>query len=128
MANGDITYSKKGAETGATAFASGKYVGAAALNLDILCGFTPSQIEIWNETDGLGFIWYVGIAQGSMMQTVGADGVQTLEAITGAPTPITPDLLDADGLQVAGQGFRVPLGTTTVINTDADDCYWKAWR
>lgn len=128
MANGDITYSRKGAETMATAFASGKYVGAAALNIDILVGFTPSKIEIWNETDGNGFIWTVGITQGDMMQTVGATGVQTLETITGAPVPITQAMTDADGVQVAGEGFRVPLGTTTVLNTDADDCYWVAWR
>ena len=122
MANGDITYSRKGAETMITAFASGRYTGLATANIDMLIGFTPSRIEIWNETDGFGFIWTVGMTQGVMMQTVGSTGVQTMETITGAPTPLTA------ALSVLGEGFRVPLGTTTVINTTGDDCYWIAWR
>jgi hypothetical protein len=123
MANGDITYPNKGGADAVKAFASGKYTGLATANIDILCGFVPSKIKIWNETDGYGFEWFTGIAQGSMLQTVGSTGVKTLEAITGAPTPLA-----ASASNVTGIGFRVPLGTTTVINTTADDCYWEAWR
>ena len=122
MANGEITYSNPGGEMNSKALASGKYTGLATANIDIICGFTPSKIEIWNETDGYGFEWFTGITQGSMLQTVGSTGVKTLETITGAPVPLTKALSEA------GQGFRVPLGTTTVINTTADDCYWAAWR
>ena len=122
MANGDITYTTPGGQSGNKAFASGKYTGLATENIDILCGFTPSKIHIWNETDGYGFEWFTGITQGSMLQTVGSTGVKTLESITGAPVPLT------NALSTAGAGFRVPLGTTTALNTTADDCYWEAWR
>ncbi len=122
MANGDITYSNPGGHSGNKAFASGKYTGEAASNIDILCGFTPAKIHVWNETDGYGFTWFEGMTQGTMIQVKGDDGVTTLETVTGAPVPLTP------ALSTAGAGFRVPLGSDTVLNTDADDCYWEAWR
>ncbi len=121
MANGDIIYSNPGGNLIPSVFASGKYTGLQTANIDILCGFTPSKIEIWNETDGYGFEWFTGLTQGDMLQTVGSTGVKTLETVTGAPVPLTA------ALDAAGQGFRIPSGTT-VINTTADDCYWIAYR
>lgn len=122
MANGDITYSNPGGELNAKAFASGRYTGLATANIDILCGFVPSRIVIHNDTDNTTYIWFKGIAQGSMFQ-ITEQGIKSLEVVTGAPTPLA-----ASGTNTAGEGFRIPLGTTTVLNTTGDDCYWEAWR
>lgn len=118
MANGDITYSNRETMGANKAFASGKYTGLATSNIDVICGFVPGRIVIHNDTDDTEYMWMIGITQGSMFQYTSA-GSKTLESVTGAPTPLNGS---------EGEGFRVPLGTTTVLNTTADDCYWEAWR
>lgn len=135
MANGDITYSNPGAESAHKAFASGIYEGLATADIAILCGFVPAKIVIHNDTDDTTYVWFKGMTQGQMFQYAAA-GDKTLETVTGAPVPITSDasvlgesLYDgAAYFAPDGEGFYIPLGTTTVLNTTGDKVYWEAWR
>jgi hypothetical protein len=131
MANGDITYSRKGGESLVKSFASGSYVGLATATIDIIVGFTPSKIVMHNDTDDTEYTWFTGVAQGSMFQRIAA-GDKTLEVLGSAgveaPLPLTAAMKDAAGALVDGEGIRVPLGTTTALNTTADVVYWEFWR
>ena len=131
MADGDITYSRKGGETMATSFASGSYIGLATANIDLIVGFTPSKIVFHNDTDDTEYTWFTGVAQGSMFQRVAA-GDKTLEVLGSAgveaPLPLTSTMLTAAGALVDGEGIRVPLGTTTALNTTSNVVYWEFYR
>jgi len=127
MANGEITYTNPGGESSNKAFASGSYTGSGAA-INILVGFVPSKIVIHNDTDNTEFVWFAGIAEGSMFQYTSA-GAKTL--ITGGPTlygDTADDVWNGSGgdSNANGHGFTVPA--TAVLNTAADDCYWEAYR
>jgi hypothetical protein len=113
MANGDITYTNPGGQSINKALSSGLYIGSGA-ELNIIVGFQPSKIVLHNDTDDTEFVWFAGMAAGTMFQYTSA-GAKTM--ITGGPTVYA----GADG-----EGFTVP--TTAVLNTAADLVYWEAYR
>ena len=128
MANGDVTYSNPGSGDGNNAYASGKYTGigsSAAIN--VICGFQPSRIAIYNDTDDCWFVWFKGIAAGSMLQSIN-DGTQSL--VTGGPVVFAGKIGSFDGtnpVAPAAEGFTIPAASSA-LNTAGDDCYWEAWR
>ena len=125
MANGDITISQNTVALDAPAFATGTYVGSAAA-INIVLGFVPSMIQIFNDTDDTEFLWFRGVAAGSMFQRVAA-GDRTL--VTGGPTLYgdTSDDTYGDSNTATGQGFTIPAAASA-LNTAADACYFVAWR
>lgn len=130
MANGDITYTQNNCSLDVSAFACGTYVGSGAA-INIILGFVPSMIQIFNDTDDTEFLWFRGVAAGSMFQRVAA-GDRTL--VTGGPTLYGDTSDDGNPPQDAyeshsetGQGFTIPAAATA-LNTAADACYWVAWR
>ena len=114
MANGDITYSNPGGDSNVQAFASGKFVGVAAAT-NIICGFQPNKIILYNHTDASKFTWVKGMTAGHFFQVVTA-GTQTV-VTSGGPTVYSGS---------SGEGFTIP--NTAVFNTAADDITWEAWR
>jgi hypothetical protein len=125
MANGDITYSNPGGLENVKAFACGSYIGLAAGNIDIICGFTPSMVVLQNVTSKEMFMFHTSMASTYGFLSI-ADGTRTFVQLgsSGVESPVvlTP------ALSSAGEGFRVPLGTTTAFNTDGEVTHWQAWR
>lgn len=116
MANGDITYDNAGGNLVPSAFASGTFIGVAAAT-NILCGFKPNKIVLYNLTDASKFIWVKGMDAATFMQQLTA-GTTTVVTSGG------PVVFDGDDDEC--QGFTIP--NTAVFNTAADDIVWEASR
>jgi hypothetical protein len=127
MANGDITYSRVGGESVVSAFAAGSYIGLATEDIDVICGFFPAKIVLKNVTSKETCEWVVGQASTYVWLTI-ADGTRTFVQLgaSGVESPVV--MTTAQALVADGEGFKVPLGTTTAFNTTAEVVHWEAYR
>jgi len=97
-------------------FVTGTVTGtAAAINVEL--GFTPSRVEIINETDPGMFIWTDSMADGEMQKTVGA-GTTTFESSGGISAY-------AGVAGSASAGFTI--GTDSDMNGSSDVLHYTAW-
>ena len=127
---GTIVYTNPGGEDCHKAFASGTITSDGAAT-NVIVGFVPSKIVIFNTTDASLFIWTKGMAAGKFYQQLTA-GTTTYEA-SGGPTVYgdTTDDTWATGAKpvfesTSGTGWTLPA--TAAMNTTSDVLVWEAWR
>lgn len=97
-------------------FVTGTATGTgSAINVEL--GFTPSRIEIINETDPGYYVWTDTMADGEMQKTVGA-GTTTFESSNGISAY-------AGSAGSASKGFTI--GTDSDMNAASDVLHWCAW-
>lgn len=128
MATELVTYANPGGEANVRSFASGSYVSDGT-DLDIICGFVPSKIEVINyDGDYLTLLWFAGMAEGTYFDILSSTGQMTFRATGGFVLlgDTADDTWDGTGgsSNTAGQGFRVPAA----LLIDTDTGQWIAWR
>lgn len=97
-------------------FATGTATGTgSAINVEL--GFTPSRVEIVNETDPGYYVWTDTMADGEMQKTVGA-GTTTFESSNGISV-----YTGSEGS--ASEGFTI--GTDSDLNGSSDVLHWTAF-
>ena len=87
----------------------------AALNVEV--GFTPSRVEIINETDPGYYVWTSDMADAEMQKTIG-DGTTTFETSDGISA-----YAGASG--ATGKGFTI--GADSDMNAASDVLHWTAF-
>jgi hypothetical protein len=116
MANGDYTVNTASLSND---YAFGTYTGETSVANNILCGFQPRKIVLYNVTDHSMLIWVHGMDAGSYRLIVAA-GTQT-DPATGGP------VVYEGSADTYTEGFTIPAALAT-FNTNADEIVWEAWR
>lgn len=122
---GTITYTNPGGMSFTPGFASGT-IAADGNATNVICGFIPRKIVIYNTTDASIFIWTKGMAAGYFYQQLTAG--TTTYVTSGGPTVYgdTSDDVWGASESATGQGWTLPA--TAVMNTNNDALVWEAWR
>lgn len=128
MAGAAITYDNQaGAANLYGAFASGTYTAddTTPVAVNILCGFEPSKIVLFNETTAERTEWAKGMTAADYIKTVTA-GTQTYETSGGpvvyAGAADTSAVDSHDGGTPAG--FTIPAALQAASNL----LHWQAYR
>jgi len=100
--------------TGVNSFATGTYTGDASGDFNVVLGFTPRYVKVFNETDAITWEWARGMAATKTFKTDSAVSVDTTSAIV-------------PGSESLNSGPYLTFGGTTALNINAKLYIWIAF-
>ena len=123
MAGQAITYDNAGGGANLYgAFASGTLTAddTTPVAVNVICGFQPKSIVLFNETTALKIEWWVGMTAADYVNTVTA-GTQTYVTSGG---PVVYAGTGVGGAGGVSEGFTIPAA----LQAASDLIHWVAYR